>query len=215
MEPSDRPSRVPSDELAGGNQIWQYVLFEGGLALLGMGLAWAAGVNALARPSLREENIAVEATAWGFGAGLFFFGVMYVLDKLPWNPLESLRDVVERALAQLLREATLLQILALSVAAGIGEEVLFRGFLQQGVADAMRRLQFEELPAQIAAIAAASIIFGLVHAVTKTYLVAATLMGAALGYLYLFADNILAPIVAHGVYDFIAILYFVRSQRKR
>jgi membrane protease YdiL (CAAX protease family) len=181
---------------------------------VGIVLAWAAGINALARPSLKEEDIAVLSAAWGLGAGLAFFGIMLVLDKLPWNPLENLRDVVERALARLLRDATMLQIFALSAAAGIGEEVLFRGFLQQGVADAMRRLQFEELHAQIAAIAAASIIFGLVHAVTKTYLVAATIMGAALGYLYIAADDILAPIVAHGVYDFIAILYFVRSQRK-
>lgn len=185
------------------------------MAPLGMLLAWLAGINALARPSLKEESVVLTSTAWGLSAGLVLFAMVYVLDKLPWNPLANLRDLVERALATLLREATLLQIIALSAAAGIGEEVLFRGFLQQGVADAMRRMEFTEFHTQCAAIGAASLIFGLVHAVSKTYLFAATAIGGLLGCLYIAADDIVAPIVAHGVYDFIAILYFVRSQRKQ
>jgi membrane protease YdiL (CAAX protease family) len=140
--------------------------------------------------------------------------VMSLLDRLPWNPLSNLRDLVERALAQLLQEATLLQIAALALAAGIGEEVLFRGFLQQGAADVFRRMELGEVLSQSLAIGLASLIFGLCHAVSKTYLVAATVIGALLGYLYIAVDDILAPIVAHAVYDFIAILYFVRSQRK-
>lgn len=213
MESPERPSRLPTEEIIGGSRIWVYVLVEGGLALLGMVLAWAAGFDALARPSLKEENVALLSTAVGLGAGLVLFGIMYAMDKLPWIGLEDFHDLVDRALGELLREVTLLQMIALSAAAGIGEEVLFRGFLQQGVADAMRRMEFTELQAQCAAIGAASLIFGLVHAVSKTYVVIATVIGGLLGYLYIASDDIVAPIVAHGVYDFIAILYFVRTKK--
>jgi uncharacterized protein len=214
LESEDDPIRNSASQESGSSRIWLYVMLEGGLALIGIALAWAAGINAIGRPSGAEELAFFTPLLWGVGVGLGFFVVMFGLDKLSFSPLARLRELVERAMAQLLAGANLWQIAALAAAAGIGEEVLFRGFLQQGVADAMKRMEFDPLVCQIAAIGLASLIFGLCHALTKTYLVAATVIGALLGYLYVYTDNLLAPIVAHGVYDFVAILYFVRSSRK-
>lgn len=55
------------------------------------------------------------------------------------------------------------------------------------------------------------VIASLFHLVTKTYAVIATLIGAYLGVIWLAAGNLLAPITAHAVYDFVALVYFLRA----
>jgi uncharacterized protein len=57
----------------------------------------------------------------------------------------------------------------------------------------------------------ASVIFGCFHLVTKTYAATATLIGAYVGVLCLAAENLLAPITTHAVYDFVALVYFLRA----
>jgi membrane protease YdiL (CAAX protease family) len=213
LEPQENPIRKPIKQASSPSRIWLYVLLEGGLAVLGAGLAWAAGFKAFSRPSGEVNGSMLWPVIWGVAAGIGCFAVMSALDLLSWSPFARLRELVERALTSMLHQATTLQLAALAAAAGIGEEVLFRGFLQQGLADALGRMQVNPVIGQWAAIGIAALIFGLCHALSKTYLIAATLIGALLGYLYLSADHILAPIVAHGLYDFIAILYFVRSKR--
>jgi hypothetical protein len=45
--------------------------------------------------------------------------------------------------------------------------------------------------------------------VSLTYAVIAALIGAYLGAIMLLTQNVLTPIVAHGLYDFVALLYLV------
>lgn len=189
------------------------MLVEGGLAAIGVVLGWLAGINALGRPSGAEELVFIGPMLWGMGAGIAGFAVMAALDQLPIPSLRRLRALVEEALGRMLKDASVLQLCALAAAAGIGEEVLFRGFLQQGLADAMKRMEYEPVVCQVTAIGLASLIFGLFHAITKTYVIVAAVIGGLLGYLYLHTDSLIAPIVAHGVYDFVAILFFMRSKR--
>jgi membrane protease YdiL (CAAX protease family) len=80
--------------------------------------------------------------------------------------------------------------------------MLFRGVLQQAFGN--------WLPVW-GAIAAAALLFGLLHAVTTTYAVLAALVGAYLGWLYFLTGNLLAPIVAHALYDFVALVYLTRG----
>ena len=54
--------------------------------------------------------------------------------------------------------------------------------------------------------------FGLVHAITPTYFVLASLAGAYLGGVYALTGDIAAPIVAHAVYDFVVLLVLVRDE---
>jgi len=58
----------------------------------------------------------------------------------------------------------------------------------------------------------ASVLFGVVHSITPTYAVVAALVGAYLGWLWLWRDNLLAPIVTHAVYDFVALAYLTRRR---
>uniref|UniRef100_A0A7R9ZN51 CAAX prenyl protease 2/Lysostaphin resistance protein A-like domain-containing protein n=1 Tax=Craspedostauros australis TaxID=1486917 RepID=A0A7R9ZN51_9STRA len=89
----------------------------------------------------------------------------------------------------------LLASTALGMAAGFGEEMLFRGVLQY------------ELGASFAAVGWTSVLFGLLHAVTPLYAVLATLASLYFGWLYLAADNLVVPILTHGLYDVAALMY--------
>jgi membrane protease YdiL (CAAX protease family) len=79
------------------------------------------------------------------------------------------------------------EILILAAAAGIGEEVLFRGVLQPSMG-----------------LVATSLTFGLLHALTPAYFILATLMGAYLGWLQEATGNLLVPIIVHWLYDALA-----------
>ncbi len=94
----------------------------------------------------------------------------------------------------------MLDLFGISVLAGLGEEMLFRGLIQDVFSSS--------LPLWMA-VALASLLFGMMHAVTPTYAVLAGLMGAYLGWLYLATGNLLGPIVAHAVYDFVALVYLM------
>ena len=86
-----------------------------------------------------------------------------------------------------------------SVAAGIGEEVLFRG------ASATAR---DRVDHALGGIAVASMLFGLAHAVTPAYFVAATVIGSLFRLAGLGVCRIWLPLmVAHAVYDFFALLF--------
>jgi membrane protease YdiL (CAAX protease family) len=80
--------------------------------------------------------------------------------------------------------------------------MLFRGVLQD---------TFRGWMPLWAAIGLSALLFGVLHAVTPTYAVLAALVGAYLGVLYLLTGNLLAPIVAHAVYDFVALVYVTRG----
>jgi len=89
--------------------------------------------------------------------------------------------------------ATRVDIVLVSLAAGLGEELLFRGAVQ---------VEF--------GVVAASLLFGLAHVWGRDSLVFGgwvVAMGFGLGGLAHLGGGLLAPIVAHVVYDAAAIAY--------
>jgi membrane protease YdiL (CAAX protease family) len=93
-----------------------------------------------------------------------------------------------------------------AAAAGIGEELFFRGLLQAGISDCY---------GWPAGLILASVVFGLVHFLTAEYALYAALVGAYLGALYVFTDNLLVPIIAHALYDFVALVIVSGWGRRR
>jgi membrane protease YdiL (CAAX protease family) len=89
----------------------------------------------------------------------------------------------------------------LSLLAGFGEEMLFRAVVQGAAA---HRIGIWS------AWVVASLLFGLMHAVTPTYVVLATLAGLYLGGVWLLTENLTVVIVAHAFYDFLALIYMLR-----
>jgi len=61
------------------------------------------------------------------------------------------------------------------------------------------------------AILISSAFFGLMHAVTATYAVLAAIIGAFFGLVYWYTDNLLVVVIAHALYDFLALLYLMRG----
>jgi membrane protease YdiL (CAAX protease family) len=97
-----------------------------------------------------------------------------------------------------------LDLAVISALAGLGEEMLFRGVVQTLIERASGSPWL--------AVAAASVLFGLAHPITRTYAVLAALIGVYLGWLFLANGNLLVPIVAHAAYDFVALVYLLREE---
>ena len=69
----------------------------------------------------------------------------------------------------------------LALGAGVGEEVLFRAYLQAAAAGGIAASGLPEAAATAVALAGTSVVFGTLHALTPLYLVYATLAGALMG----------------------------------
>jgi membrane protease YdiL (CAAX protease family) len=104
--------------------------------------------------------------------------------------------LVQERIAPLFAGSTAAELALVAALAGLGEEALFRGVVQTALA--------ARLPAW-AAVALTAAGFGLAHCLTPAYAVLAGIVGAYLGWTFLATGNLLVPIVAHAVYDFIAL----------
>jgi membrane protease YdiL (CAAX protease family) len=172
-------------------------LFEGGLALLAWGAAWFLD-DPLADKLWWDPADAVRGLAACLPL-LLLFGVCLRL-RLP--SLVRIRRICEEFARDLFAGCTLAELALVALLAGLGEELLFRGVLQ---ASLVRWLGLWP------GIALAGAVFGLLHALTPTYGLLATLMGVYLGVVWHLTGNLLVVIVAHGLYDFVALAYLARS----
>jgi membrane protease YdiL (CAAX protease family) len=145
----------------------------------------------------------LEAMAAGYGivATLPLVGLLRWCLRTEWGPMRRLVNLVEEHLTPYLAGASAGGIVLVSLMAGIGEEVLFRGVMQAGLAD--------RLPAWLA-VGIAAVLFGVAHWLTVSYAVFATLIGIYLGILFLVTGNLLAPAVTHALYDVVALSVLVR-----
>ncbi len=103
-------------------------------------------------------------------------------------------------------ELTPIRIVLLSLGAGIGEELLFRGAIQANLTN--------HLPI-ILAIAIPSFIFGILHSANRIYMALAGIISIYLGIVFHITGNILVPILAHTIYDIIAFIYTDRLIKAR
>ncbi|HEV3136786.1 MAG TPA: CPBP family intramembrane glutamic endopeptidase [Pirellulales bacterium] len=173
--------------------------FEATLAIVALGLGWF-----LRCPPLAQIDWTGPAIGQGLLATLPLIAGLVLITHYPVGPLKSLDHVVRELLVPLFRKVAIWQFLVISALAGIGEEFLFRGVLQAGIE------QISGSP--WLALAVASLLFGLAHPLTVTYAVLAAAIGVYLGFLWSATGNLLVPIVTHGAYDFVALVYLTRRQ---
>ena len=174
------------------------VLVEGGLIVLAWALGWL-----LDQLPLRDFHWKWWDALWGLVATVPMMALFFLMLRWPVGPLLRIKRFSEEVLRPLLEPCSVLDLLGISVLAGLGEEMLFRGVLQGAFA--------HWLKSPWPALALASVLFGLLHAVTLTYALLATLMGAYLGWLWYATGNLLTPILAHALYDFLALLFLLRG----
>lgn len=158
--------------------------------LLGVvAVLWIAGMD-LVTPA--QVAVTASGVFWGLAlAGLLIALVLLADVALP-NYMRRLNDSVVALWRQIGIQLTPNLIVCLSLGAGIGEELLFRGALQGTLA---------ALAGPWVAVVVASIVFGLLHAASVAYFLAATVIGAVLGAAYYLTGSLLAVVVAHAVYD--------------
>ena len=142
-----------------------------------------------------QQGPTLTGVVWGVTAAGMLGAVNFALLHAHGNrwPGDSLRHVCGVIVRPLFEHVTVGQIVLVSVLAGVAEEMLFRGVLQPMIG----------LPA-------ASVIFGAVHIGGRGFIgygVWAACIGAVFGWLMVGTGGLLAPIVAHGVYDAIALAY--------
>ncbi len=121
--------------------------------------------------------------------------------RTAWPPVRRLVELVEDRLGPHLADASPWGIVLLAALAGLGEELLFRGLIQDGLA--------QRLPLWLA-LGVASLLFGAGHWLSASYAVLASVIGAYLGFVYLLSGNLFVPVVAHGVYDVVALAVLAR-----
>ncbi len=181
------------------------VLVEGGLGLVAIGLAWLFGI------SLRDQ---FAATRLEIAEGAMF-GIVAVLPMLvtfAWlaqsstKCLADLHRFVQQLVRELFSRATIFELAVIATLAGVSEELLFRGVLQTVIG---------QWTAPIIGLVVASLVFGAFHAMSLLYFALATIIGMYLGSLLLRFDDLTIPIVAHSLYDFVALVYYLHFRRKQ
>ncbi|MEP6689397.1 MAG: CPBP family intramembrane glutamic endopeptidase [Gemmatimonadales bacterium] len=164
--------------------------------LLALALGWWLGVAPFERLAWTWRGLAggIAATA------PLLLGLAWCL-RTTWPPVARLVLVVEQRIAPLFAGSGPGALVVVALLAGLGEEALFRGVLQPALA--------AHLPL-VAAVAVTATLFGLAHWITPTYAVLAGIVGAYLGWLLVVSGNLLVPVVAHALYDVVALALLVR-----
>lgn len=172
------------------------VCFEIALGVAALAIGWSAGIDP--RATLEWS---LDQAAWGAAAALP--PLAWALVSLQWFPnwMPAVRQIVDELLAPLFSEWSLWQLAVVSIAAGIGEELLFRGLLQAASAEWLGSL---------GGLLVAGLIFGAAHALNREYFWLATGMGLYLGGLWMATESLMVVIAAHAVYDFLALVVIVR-----
>lgn len=169
------------------------VVFEGVL------LAFAIGVGlVLGRSPFHQLELRWDAVPWGIVAtGPLILSLIWGL-RSGWGPLRRVLRAVDELIVPLFARCSVFDFAVISLAAGIGEEVFFRGLIQPALGD---------VAGPVAGLFITSAIFGLAHLITPTYAVLAGVIGLYLGSLVLAFENLFIVILAHALYDFVALLY--------
>ena len=105
------------------------VLFEGGLAAAACLLGWVCGLPVWERIVWDVPDLAL-----GVAAALPLLALLVVCVRVPWRPLLRIRAFVEEVVRPLFRDCTVADLALIAFLAGLGEELLFRGLLQEGLA---------------------------------------------------------------------------------
>jgi membrane protease YdiL (CAAX protease family) len=175
------------------------VFTEGGLLVAASLVGWM-----IDQPPLRFFDWTLRAVLWGVVATLPLLALFFVLQRWPIGPLRRIQRFSEEVIQPFLAPCSWIDLLGISALAGLGEETLFRGVLQEAAGRWFNNVWI--------GIIAVSILFGLVHSITFTYVVLATLMGAYLGCVWLYADhNLLVIVITHALYDFVVLLWLLRG----
>lgn len=169
--------------------------FELGLGVLAIALALIFGLRPWA-----ELHFGPFAWLLGLVATLPMVAVILLVEWGRWQWVLDLKTFMRRVVVPWFAGMRWWGLALVALAAGIGEELLFRGVIQAGLSGPL---------GPVAALIVASLLFGLVHAMSLAYFLITFLAGLYMGLLYWWTGNLLVPIIVHFLYDWAALQFYV------
>jgi hypothetical protein len=143
----------------------------------------------------------LNALLWGMGMAAGITATSSIIYWL-WPAYRQSADIY---LELVIKPLVLPDLIWLGLLPGLSEELLFRGVM------------LPALGLNIAAVVVSSLLFGILHlsgAGQWPYVVWATVVGFALGYIALFTGNLLIPIIAHITTNLISSLLWKLTHAK-
>ncbi len=189
------------------------ITVELGMGFIALLLGWLLSVDVRQwLPVLSAENswLILSSLLWGSLAAMPMLAAVELIERIDWAPFRELRELDQLPVVAALLRLSPAELIAISIAAGVGEELLVRGWLMGWLIGSLDTAT----PLTIGiGLVASSLAFGLMHPVTPTYIVLATLIGMYLGAMVIVSGNLLIPIAAHAVYDAAHLLLARRGHR--
>jgi membrane protease YdiL (CAAX protease family) len=174
------------------------LLFQGGIGVIGLVAILLFGIPVmLVGPGLWPSIL------YGALGASLTYGALLLLTRLPGLFPENLERQMQ-GLYDFASSYSAVVLVLLSLLAGVGEELLFRGAIQGW-------LMTHTDP--LTAVLAASVLFGLVHYVSFTYFLVATGLGLILGAAYVLSESLVLVMIWHALYDMIALYCLLRFPR--
>jgi len=173
---------------------------EGGLLGLAIGLGWLVGLDPWATWTVGSVPL-----AWA-GVGVVPpLAMLFWVLRSSWEPVVQLRERLDPVIQSFFGSWSIWELGVLALVAGLSEEVLFRGVIQAGL---------EGWLGPGAGLVIAAVLFGLMHPITRLYILLALGIGFWLGLVWMWSGSLVAPVLAHGLYDFVALIVCARRARK-
>ena len=187
----------PEDDPVGhGAVIIFAVFFEAGLAPFSLLLGWLLG-----HPPLEGFVWSAQDALWGAAAAVPLIALFLAMLRWPVGPLAKVKEFCEQDVVPLFDESYWSELALISLSAGVGEEMLFRGVFQASLMDWLGVGWGLTL---------ASVLFGVLHPISISYIIIAGILGFYLGGLWIYNGNLLTVMVTHAIYDFVALGYLIR-----
>ncbi|MFN9720677.1 MAG: lysostaphin resistance A-like protein [Planctomycetota bacterium] len=176
-------------------------IFEAAVLVAAFAGGWLTGTNPVLKLAwdLRDFGLGLAATV----PMLILLAICFLA---PSRGLQQIREFVRGGIGPYLVECRWFEILLLALLAGVCEEVFFRGFLYLWLCDWN----------PVFAVMLSNLLFGAAHAITPFYAMLAAFLGLYLTALLAsdMTPNLLIPITAHSVYDFIAFYVIIFDFRR-
>jgi uncharacterized protein len=196
----DERLEEPEDDPPGHGVVIIFSVFvEAGMAPFSLLLGWV-----LKHQPLEHFVWSARDALLGGLAALPLVALFLAMLRWPIGPLRKLKEFCEEEVVPLFADSIWSELALISLSAGVGEEMLFRGVVQGTLMDWVGVGW---------GLALASILFGMLHPISLSYIIYAGFLGFYLGGIWIINQNLLTVMVTHALYDFVALGYLIRVRK--
>jgi len=145
---------------------------------------------------------------------LALFGVIVSLTERV-AAFQEIKRIMQSAIVPSLSNVSFWGLGLVAASAGFGEEIFFRGLVQTKLQDIILVCGAGDRLGNIVSVTATSALFGLLHAVTPTYFLWASVGGVLFGMEYIYTGSLTAASITHWLYDWVALVYIARAWKEK